>query len=194
VERALDPSSREWEQALHARLVAGEEAALGELYDQFSPMVYGMAVRITGDRAAAEDVTQEVFAYAWERADAYDRNRGRLRTWLATIAHHRAVDSVRSSQARRRHAAAEVQEQRLAPDVEEAAVAAAVAKCVRAVDRLPDPQRTAIMLAYFEGKTFRQVADVLGIPEGTAKSRLRLGLRRIADQLEAEGVIATRRD
>ncbi len=193
MEQCVD-SSRQWEQALHARLLAGDEAALAELYDQFAPMVYGMALRITGDRSAAEDITQEVFVYAWERPGSYDFARGRLRTWLATIAHHRAVDCVRGAVARQRRAVAEVvHEQQLVPDVEEAAVAAAVAKCVRAaVDRLPDAQRTAILLAYFEGKTFRQVADILGIPEGTAKSRLRLGLRRLADQLEADGVIATK--
>ena len=189
MERELD-SSRQWERSVHQRLLAGDEAALGELYDQFSPMVYGLAVRVTGDRTAAEDITQEVFVHAWERPGSYDLGRGRMRTWLATIAHHRSVDFVRSSMARRRRATAEVQEQGLVPDVEEAAMASAVAKCVRAaVDRLPDPQRSAIMLAYFEGQTYRQVAETLGIPEGTAKSRLRLALRRMADQLEAEGLI-----
>jgi RNA polymerase sigma factor (sigma-70 family) len=179
-----------WEWALRERLLAGEERALAELYDQFFPMVYGLAARVTGDRTAAEDLTQEVFVSLWERPEAFDPGRGRLRTWLAAITHHRAVDLVRRRAVRQRHAT-EAAPEPPAPSMEELAVAAAVAKRVRAaVDDLPDDQRTAIMLAYFEGRTYRQVAEILGIPEGTAKSRMRLALRRIACRLEAEGITA----
>jgi RNA polymerase sigma-70 factor (ECF subfamily) len=154
-------------------------------------MVYGLAVRVTGDRGAAEDVAQEVFLHLWERPWAFDPDRGRLRAWLATMAHHRAVDHLRRTGVRDRattRAAAE-REPAPPPNAEEAAVAAAVAKRVRvAVDELPPPQRTAILLAYFEGHTFRQVARLTGVPEGTAKSRLRLALRHLAVRLRSEGL------
>jgi RNA polymerase sigma factor (sigma-70 family) len=183
------PPCAAWELELRARLLAGEEAALKELYDQFSPMVYGLALRVTGDRTAAEDITQDVFVHVWERPWSFDPSRGRLRGWLATIAHHRAIDHLRRVKVRRRYAAVEGGQQPPPPSPEEAAVAAAVATRVRAALRdLPAPQQAAVVLAYFEGKTFRQVAEITGVPEGTAKSRLRLGLRRVADRLRSEGI------
>ena len=121
----------------------------------------------------------------------FDPDRGRLRAWLATMAHHRSVDLLRRAEVRDRYAtrAATGREPPSPPNPEEAAIAAAVAKRVRvAVEELPAPQRTAVLLAYFEGRTFRQVARLTGVPEGTAKSRLRLGLRRIADRLQSEGL------
>jgi RNA polymerase sigma factor (sigma-70 family) len=185
------PRFVEWERDLRARLLVGDELALAEAYDQFSPMVYGLAARVLGDRSAAEDVAQEVFLHLWARPWAFDPDRGRLRAWLATMTHHRAVDQLRRARTRDRYAirAAAEREPPQPPDPEEAAVAAAVAKRVRAaVDELPAPQRTAVLLAYFEGHTFRQVAALTGVPEGTAKSRLRLGLRRIAARLRSEGL------
>jgi RNA polymerase sigma-70 factor, ECF subfamily len=185
------PRFVEWERSLRARLLDGDGFALAEAYDQFSPMVYGLAVRVTGDRAAAEDVAQEVFLHLWERPWAFDPDRGRLRAWLATMAHHRAVDHLRRTAVRGRAAtrAADQPEPAPPPNPEEAAVAAAVAKRVRvAVDELPPPQRTAVLLAYFEGHTFRQVAELTGVPEGTAKSRLRLALRHLAARLRSEGL------
>ena len=113
-----------------------------------------------------------------------------MRTWLGTLAHRRSVDYIRREEARRRRNQREASRRPTAiPDVEEMATALVAAERVRAaLDVLPREQRQAIQLAYFEGKTYRQVAEVLGIPEGTAKSRLRLGLRRIAEALEAEGL------
>jgi len=184
------PRFVEWEGDLRARLMAGDPLALAEAYEQFSPMVYGLAARVTGDRAAAEDVTQEVFLHLWERPWVFDPDRGRLRAWLATMAHHRSVDLLRRAEVRDRYAtrAATARDPASPPNPEEAAIAA-VAKRVRvAVEELPAPQRTAVLLAYFEGRTFRQVARLTGVPEGTAKSRLRLGLRRIADRLQSEGL------
>jgi len=170
-------------------LIAGEEGALNEIYDQFSSFVYGLALRVIGDARAAEDVSQDVFVSVWERPDAFDPHRGSLRTWLGTLAHRRAVDHVRREEARRRRAIKDAARPVSTPDVEEMALALVTAERVRsALDTLPDEQRRAIQLAYFGGKTYRQVAEVLGIPEGTAKSRLRLGLRRIADVLETETV------
>lgn len=183
--RHVRPS--EWEGEARARLVAGDESALTEVYDQFSSFVYGLALRVIGDARAAEDVSQDVFLSVWERPDAFEPTRGSLRTWLATLAHRRAVDYVRREEARRRRAQREASRAVATPDVEEMALALVTAERVRtALDTLPDEQRRAIHLAYFGGKTYRQVAEVLGIPEGTAKSRLRLGLRRVAETLESE--------
>ena len=185
--RDVRPS--EWERTTRDRLIAGEEGALNEIYDQFSSFVYGLALRVIGDARAAEDVSQDVFVSVWERPDAFDPHRGSLRTWLGTLAHRRAVDHVRREEARRRRAIKDAARPVSTPDVEEMALALVTAERVRsALDTLPDEQRRAIQLAYFGGKTYRQVAEVLGIPEGTAKSRLRLGLRRIAGVLETETV------
>jgi RNA polymerase sigma-70 factor (ECF subfamily) len=181
-------ASSDWEQAVRDRLVGGDEAALVEIYDQYASFVYGLALRVIGDPRAAEDVSQDVFVGLWERPAAFDPDRGSLRTWLGTLAHRRAVDYVRREEARRRRAERDAARAVTAPDVEEMATAMVAAERVRAaLDVLPGEQRRAIQLAYFGGKTYRQVAEVLGIPEGTAKSRLRLGLRRIADALEAQG-------
>ena len=179
----------EWERSIRERLIAGDCRALEELYDQFGAFVYGLAARVIGDRTAAEDVTQEVFVTIWEKAECYDPDRGRLRTYLGTLAHRRSVDWVRREEAKRRRAEREAGYATVVPDVDEMAMAIVAAERVRdAVDQLPPDQRDAIQLAYFGGRTYRQVAQELGIPEGTAKSRLRLGLRRIADVLEAHGI------
>ncbi|HYV60253.1 MAG TPA: sigma-70 family RNA polymerase sigma factor [Acidimicrobiia bacterium] len=186
-ERDVRPS--QWERTTRDRLMAGDEGALNEIYDQFSSFVYGLALRVIGDARAAEDVSQDVFVTVWERPGAFDPDRGSLRTWLGTLAHRRAVDHVRREEARRRRAIKEGARPQTTPDVEEMAMALVTAERVRsALATLPDEQQRAIKLAYFGGKTYRQVAEVLGIPEGTAKSRLRLGLRRIADVLETETV------
>jgi RNA polymerase sigma-70 factor (ECF subfamily) len=185
--RDVRPS--QWERTTRDRLIAGDEGALNEIYDQFASFVYGLALRVIGDARAAEDVSQDVFVTFWERPDAFDPARGSLRTWLGTLAHRRAVDHVRREEARRRRAVKDAARPETTPDVEEMAIALVTAERVRsALATLPDDQQRAIQLAYFGGKTYRQVAEVLGIPEGTAKSRLRLGLRHIAGVLETETV------
>lgn len=171
---------------LIGRMATGDDSALRLLYEHYASLVYSIALRVTQDRCAAEDVAQQVFIRVWERPTAFDPDRGSLRTWMATLAHSRAVDHVRREQAGHRR------EQRQLPevpsDVEDLATSAAMADRVRrAVDALPDEQRAAVLLAYYDGRTYRQVAATLDIPEGTAKSRLRLGLRRIAKCLEKEG-------
>jgi RNA polymerase sigma-70 factor (ECF subfamily) len=178
-----------WERAMRARLIARDPDALTQLYDQFGSYVYGLAARVIGDRRAAEDVTQDVFLSLWERPDAFDPTRGKLRTFVGTLAHRRSIDFVRREEARRRRSARDAAVVVPIPDVDEMAMAIVTAEHVRAeVEQLPTEQREAIELAYFGGRTYRQVADELGIPEGTAKSRMRLGLRRIADALAAKGL------
>ncbi|HZP28463.1 MAG TPA: sigma-70 family RNA polymerase sigma factor, partial [Acidimicrobiia bacterium] len=92
----------DWELRVRARLAAGDESALTEVYDQYASFVYGLALRVIGDARAAEDVSQDVFVAVWERPEAFDPERGSLRTWLGTLAHRRAVDYVRREEARRR--------------------------------------------------------------------------------------------
>lgn len=181
--RDLRPS--DWERTVRDALIAHEERALGEVYDQFASFVYGIAFRVIGDARAAEDIAQDVFMRLWEEPAGFQPERGSLRTWLGTLAHRRAVDHVRREEAKRRTAIREASRPAVAPDVEEMAMALVTAERVRAaLDTLPEDQKEAIQLAYFGGRTYREVAQVLGIPEGTAKSRLRLGLRRIAGALE----------
>ena len=177
-----------WEAEIRGRLASRDEAALGEVYDQYASFVFGLAFRVIGEQRGAEDVSQEVFVSVWEKPGVFDPERGSLRTWLGTLAHRRAVDYVRREEARRRRATREAACRATSvPDVEEMATALVTAERVRAaLAVLPDDQRTAIELAYFGGRTYRQVATELGIPEGTAKSRLRLGLRRVGAVLAAE--------
>jgi RNA polymerase sigma factor (sigma-70 family) len=169
------------------RLAVGDETALVDLYDRYAAFVYALAVRTLVDQEAAEDVTQEVFVYLWEHPDRIEPGRGTLRGFLGTLTHRRSVEAVRREEARRRREARVAWEETSMPDVAEAVVPSGPSGMVRtAVEVLPDAQRRALELAYFDGYTHRQVADVLGIPEGTVKSRLRLALGRIADSLDAE--------
>jgi RNA polymerase sigma factor (sigma-70 family) len=170
------------ERFLGQRLRAGDESALSEVYDHFGAFVFGLALRVIGDRTAAEDVAQDVFVGLWERPERFDADRGSMRAYLGTLTHRRSVDLIRREEARRRRedkTAAEPVEARRADDDALAGVASAEVRT--AVASLPTAQREAVELAYFEGHTYRQVAQALGIPEGTAKSRLRLALARVAE-------------
>ena len=186
----VDTASGAWEVAVRDRLIARDPAALSELYDQFGSYVFGLAARVIGDRHAAEDVTQEVFLSIWERPEAFEPG---ARPAAHVPRNARAPARGRRRPPRRGPAPARGtrrgDDRSPIPDVGELAMAIVTAEQVRAeVDRLPAEQREAIELAYFGGRTYRQVADELGIPEGTAKSRMRLGLARIAHALEAQGV------
>ncbi len=180
----------EWERQLVARIVAGDDAALAAAYDQYGAVVYGIAGRLVGHDGAA-DVCQEVFMTLWDHPDRWDPDRGSLRTFLVMIARRRCIDQVRSTVRRRR-----TEERAMSPNpspvphVEEAALAMVARERVHtALDDLPATQRRAIELAYFDGLTFRQVATAMGTAEGTAKSRIRLGLRRLAESLGQTGEV-----
>ena len=175
------------ERVLVERLSGGDETALVDLYDRYSGFVYGLAVRTLVDRQAAEDITQEVFVSLWEHPERIDSGRGTLRGFLGTVTHRRAVDAVRREEAHRRREARVAREESDVPDVAEAVLRSDTSGRVRsALDVLPEDQRRALELAYFHGYTYRQVAELLAIPEGTAKSRLRLALAHIADSLGSE--------
>lgn len=185
--RPFEATDRD-DDVLLARLVAGDEAALGEVYDRFAPMVLGVARRVLADPIAAEDVCQEVFVQVWTRAAAIDLDRCSLRGWLSVLAHRRAVDCVRRiERARRRDERGATDETRGCQVTDLADVAAAddlARRALQAVAALPAEQRRVVELAFWGGLSYRQVADELGIPEGTAKSRVRLALARLATMLE----------
>ena len=173
--------------SLVARIAVGDDRALQMIYERYSPLVYGLARRVTASTAHAEEITQEVFVYLWQNPDRFDAERGTLRAFLGALTHRRSVDEVRRNTRRT------AREDRVGTDasmlemfdVGEGIERSQTAERVRAaVSSLPDQQREAVLLAYFGGFTFRQVAEKLGIPEGTAKSRLRLGLSKLAGLLE----------
>jgi RNA polymerase sigma-70 factor (ECF subfamily) len=178
------------EQQLRDRLIAGDETALAEVYDAFGAVVYRLASHVTRDWTAAQDVTQEVFVYVWEHPARFNPDRGGLRSWLSVMAYRRAVDWVRRevTQQRHRERAATDDRDPDPPPGEQAITSWSHERIRRAVEALPTDQRTAVRLAYFEGHTFRSVATALGIPEGTAKSRLRTGLAALRRRLGAEGL------
>jgi len=168
---------------LVARVASGDTAALAEVYRRYSSLVFGLARRVTGDDALAEDVTQEVFVYLWRQPERFDASRGTLRSWLGVLAHRRSVDAVRR-ETRRARVEARCEPGAFGPDADEAVTAGWIGGRVReAIDKLPAEQREAVVLAYFGGRTYRQVATELDIPEGTAKSRLRLALGKLDELL-----------
>ena len=173
---------------LAGRLAAGDDHALAEVFDRLAPAVYGAALGVVGE-GAAQDVVQDVFVELWSHPDRYDPAAGTLRTYLIVLARHRAVDLVRSEL---RRVARQQRHYRLdpgqpLPSAGEEVVAAQAAGVVRdAVRLLPGDQRRVVELAYFEGLSYREVAVAAGIPEGTAKSRLRLALAKLAAVLDRQ--------
>lgn len=173
--------------SLVARIAVGDDRALQMVYERYSPLVYGLARRVTASTANAEEITQEVFVYLWQNPDRFDADRGTLRAFLGALAHRRSVDEVRRSTRRTAREdrvggdATNLEVLEIGDDLERSQTADRVRA---AVTSLPEQQREAVLLAYFGGCTFRDVAERLGIPEGTAKSRLRLGLSKLAALLE----------
>ena len=171
------------DEALVALVARGEEDGLAALYDRYGRTAYGLALRVVRDPALAEDVVQEAFLSLWRTAGRFVPERARAETWLLTIVHRRAVDLVRREERRRAEpiesapetvddAAEEAPWMRLERERVQAALAA-----------LPDPQREAIELAYYGGFTQAELADRLGQPLGTIKSRMFAGLARLGELL-----------
>jgi RNA polymerase sigma-70 factor (ECF subfamily) len=165
--------------------------ALAEAYRRHAGAVFALARRVSNDDTLAEEVTQEIFLRLWNTPDRFDPDRGTLRSFLLAQAHSRAVDVVRSESSRKRRETADVQ--RTAEggyDLEHEVWDLAVAENVKAaVSDLPVDERRAIELAYFGGHSYREVAVMLAQPEGTIKSRIRNGLRRMRSALVAAGVV-----
>lgn len=169
---------------LVARLIAGDDDAVGELFDRYSGFVLGVARRVTRSAALAEDIAQDVFALMWTHPQRYDACRGTLRAYLGMLAYRRAIDVVRSDTRRRAREARCAMPDSTGAVVSDAVDSAAVVDMVRkAIALLPETQRNAVELAFFHGHSYREVATVLAIPEGTAKSRLRLAQAKLATLL-----------
>lgn len=164
------------------RAADGDERAFAELYDATSSRVFGLVLRILVDRAQAEEVAQEVYLEAWRQAKRFDPDRGAAISWLLQIAHARAVDRVRASQSQRnRDERIGVRDTPVPVDLvaEQAEVSLEAARARRALGQLSEPQREAIELAYFDGLTQTEIAERLGAPLGTVKTRLRDGMVRL---------------
>jgi RNA polymerase sigma-70 factor (ECF subfamily) len=164
--------------------------ALAEAYRRHAGAVFALAKRLLLDAALAEEVVQEVFLRIWNQPEKFDPERGTLRSYLLAQCHGRSVDLLRSETSRRQRE--ERDASRTAEkgyDLEHEVVDLTVAERVKeALERLPEGERAAITLAYFGGHTYREVADLLDEPEGTVKSRIRAGLRRLRTDLVGAGV------
>jgi RNA polymerase sigma-70 factor, ECF subfamily len=172
---------------------AGDAAAFELLYDRHSRAAYGLAYRILGEATAAEDVVQEAFLTVWRQAATYGPERGTVRAWLLAIVHHRAIDHVRrrSYREERQQALDAVADPPDSADTWEQARQSVEGQHVReALEHLPPDQRRSITLAYFGGYTHDEIARLLGVPLGTVKGRLRIGLQKMRGYLDKQGVEA----
>jgi RNA polymerase sigma-70 factor (ECF subfamily) len=157
-----------------ARIYSGDDSAMAVLYDRYSPVVYAVALRVLSDNSAAEDILQDVFMQLWRNPQAFNASRGSLATWLAVIARNRAIDQLRKK--RPEVEAAEIVIS-VDPELESAADRSEAIEKVRAVlGGMPEEQRAALEMAFFEGLTHVEIAGKTGQPLGTVKTRIRSGL------------------
>jgi RNA polymerase sigma-70 factor (ECF subfamily) len=165
------------EMRLVARIRAGDQQAMSELYDRYAKVVYAVALRVLQDAAGAEDVLQDVFLQLWRNPDAFDASRGSLSAWLAVISRHRAIDRVR-----KRRPETDIEDCVIAagPDLRDETERALVIEKVRVVlDQMNPDQRQAMELAFFQGLTHTEIAEKTGEPLGTIKTRIRSGLQQL---------------
>lgn len=172
---------------LMGALAQSELRALDALYDRYARPAFSLAYRIVGERGAAEDVVQDAFLSAWRQAKSFKRERGSPRTWLMSIVHHRAIDRLRASAS----SAGTIPLDDLpdapadAPGVWQQVWTTLRGDVVRrALDMLPPEQKKSIELAYFSGYTQTEIADLMGVPLGTVKGRMRMGLQKLRAALE----------
>ncbi len=183
-EDASDPVDHVGE--LLQRIAGGDEAAFARLYDLLSPRVFGLILRVLVDRAQSEEVLQEVFLEVWRSASRFAPNRGQGRTWVLTIAHRRAVDRVRASQASSdRDVRIGFRDLDVAHDgvAEQVELRVEAERVTTALRHLPEAQREALTLAYYGGYSQSEIAALVGAPLGTIKTRMRDGLSRLRAEM-----------
>jgi RNA polymerase sigma-70 factor (ECF subfamily) len=180
-------SISEADRALIARIEGRDADALAELYDRYSSRLMGLAQRILGDTGEAEEVLQELFLWVWRSAASFDAARGSVIAWLLVATRSRSIDRVRS---RRPAARAGLRSVETVPDAAgpQDVEADSAGKqwervCRSAISELPDDQRRALELAYFEGLTHQEISEKTGTPLGTVKTRVRLGLMKLRDRV-----------
>src|SRR5271157_4285157 len=165
------------EMRLVARIRAGDQQAMSELYDRYSKVVYAVALRVLQDAAGAEDVLHDVFLQLWRKPDAFDASRGSLAAWLSVITRHRSIDRLRQ-----RRPETDIEDCVIAggPDLRDETERALVVEKVRsAMQEMSSDQRTALELAFFQGLTHTEIAEKTGEPLGTIKTRIRTGLKQL---------------
>jgi RNA polymerase sigma factor (sigma-70 family) len=174
------------DEALVALVARGDEQALAELYDRVSRIAYGLALRVLRDERHAEDAVQEAFLQVWRSAATFRAERAKASTWILTLVHRRAVDLVRREERRQADPLTDELEPGQAPEqTEEAAWLRFERERVQtALKQLPDVQREALELAYYGGFSQSELADRLGVPLGTIKSRMFAGLARLRELLD----------
>jgi RNA polymerase sigma-70 factor, ECF subfamily len=186
----MTDSALSTDDTLIAALAGRDLTALAALYDRYGRIAYALAYRILGEPEAAEDVVHDGFISAWRGAGSYRPERGNVRGWLLSIVHHRAVDVLRRKTTFR-PAPLEAAEQRPADDdtAEEAARNVEHQSVRAALEALPPAQRRTIELAYFGGYTHVELAELMGVPLGTVKGRMRIGLQKLRRALERENSV-----
>jgi RNA polymerase sigma-70 factor (ECF subfamily) len=173
----------------------GDAQAFATLYDRHSRPAYSLAYRMMGEKQAAEDLAQDAFLKVWRSATSYRADRGSVRTWLLSIVHNRAIDQIRSVASRRRT------QEKIEASAPKSQPSEAFAESWRntqgeqvreALRRLPAEQLKILELAYFSGYTHVEIAELLGVPLGTVKGRMRLGLKKMRDYFDSQDMVMPR--
>lgn len=183
------------DETIVALIAQAQADALSELYDRYSRLVFSLAVGSVGNRSTAEEITQDVFLRVWQRAGQYRPDRGRVSTWLTSIARNRSIDQLRRRGSRPEQHSVTWAE--IAPGTEPSLEGPAQAADLImerhqiriAVNGLPVEQKKVLALAYFQGLTQNQIADLLDLPLGTVKTRIRLGIQKLHQALADEGLL-----
>ena len=180
------------DQSLIRLIARSQESALSELYDRYSRLVYSLALNAVGDPATAEEITQDVFIRIWDHAGTYQAEKSKVLTWIASITRYRSIDIIRRRKIRPESQSVswEIEPSAIEMNpinVDETVEISQKRRQVRqAISMLPEEQRQALAYAYFQGYTHREIAEVLGEPLGTVKTRIRLAMQKLRQLLEQE--------
>jgi RNA polymerase sigma-70 factor (ECF subfamily) len=196
MDRALASIAALNDEQLLAAIASGEHLALRTLYDRYAGAVFSLALKMVADREVAEEVTQEVFLRIWRHARTYDPARGRVPTWVLGLTHHLSIDQIRRRKVQAVPMPVSDDGEPLATQVADPSIdverdvwgAERREVLIEALRYLPAPQREVIEQAYYRGLTQVEIAQLIGIPLGTVKTRLRLGLRKLRDILQRQGL------